>query len=116
MSSNNMQVVLNDAIPGMVLADDLLDSHRQVLLPQNTVLTVAMLQSLARHGIPTLSVLTEEISAADASIDLAQQEARLSILFRKLKPSADTVGVGDATDATWLLQQLITKFRLGAST
>ena len=43
-------------LPGMVLADVLLDEHGHVLLAEGAILTEATIASLARHGVAAVPV------------------------------------------------------------
>jgi hypothetical protein len=99
------QVALNEASPGMVLSDDLLDTHGKVLLVQGCVLTESTLAALQRHQIKMLPIQCDDVSPADAEAERAQRENRLAKLFRK--------PINDAEDATGLLQQYVHYYRLG---
>jgi hypothetical protein len=87
---------LAQARAGMVLSGELRDAQGQVLLPDGTVLTPAMLASLARHGIDTLPVRNPH-------------GERIDYLFRKLdEASAD----GWAVSA---LRKCLHDYRSGAA-
>ena len=77
-------IALEDAAPGMILADALQDETGQMLLPKGSELTESVLRSLGRRGIETLSILIPE--AVDESALIARREAarqRLQHLFRQ---------------------------------
>jgi hypothetical protein len=104
MSRHNYQVTLDEAGPGMVLSEDLLDTQGKTLLPAGTVLSEASIASLRRREVDTLSILGEEVSEIDDVAELERQRQRLSSLFRK--------HVEDDM-ATEILRQFIHHFRLG---
>jgi hypothetical protein len=106
MISRVLQIDLDEAEAGMSLADTLLDGHGGILLPQGTVLTEAMLNSLRRRGVEQVVVLNEHISAADLAAERERVERRLGQLFRKCK------GEG----ASDLLLRSVKQYRLGADT
>ena len=107
MPAHYRQIALDEAKPGMVLSDDLLDHHGNVLLVQGCVLTNSMLAALRRHRVTMLPVLGDESSAADQEAERMRHENRLARLFRKPGDAAE--------DATGLLQQYVHYFRVGAS-
>ncbi len=104
MSRHNYQVTLDEASPGMVLSEDLLDTQGKTLLPAGTVLSEASIASLRRREVDTLSILGEEVSAIDNVAELERQRQRLANLFRK--HAEDDM-------ATEILKQFIHRFRLG---
>jgi len=108
MSGNFHQLALPDVRPGMVLSDELLDVQGQVLLPQGTVLTEAMLALMPRHGIAVLPIVKDEVTPEQVAATLQHHEARLAHLFRKNDPDSDS----DWATAT--LRRFVTDFRLGA--
>lgn len=78
-----------DLVPeGALLAQPVLDSHGQLLLPASVPVTRSTLQSLERRGIATVFVNLPEAppSLENSSMDLAehraQAEKRLQHLFR----------------------------------
>lgn len=107
MTGTYHQLALAEVRAGMVLSDQLLDLQGQVLLPQGTVLTEAMLALMPRHGIETLPVLAEQVSPEQAQAERAHHAARIARLFRKTDAEA---GDDWATD---LLRRFVTDFRLG---
>lgn len=107
MASQYRQVPLEEASPGMVLSDDVLDMHGHVLLAKGVVLTEAILLSLRRHDVALLPVVSEEVSQKERETEISGHEERLKRLFRK--PCS-----GD--DATALLEQHVRRFRLGDPT
>ena len=107
MTGTYHQLALADVRAGMVLSDVLLDPQGQVLLPQGTVLTEAMLALMPRHGIDMLPVLAGETSPEQEAASHAHHAARLAHLFRKTDPEA-----GDDW-ATSLLHRFVHDFRVG---
>ena len=53
MSRRNYQITLDEARPGMVLSDDLLDTLGQTLLPAGSILSDASIASLRRREVDT---------------------------------------------------------------
>ena len=80
MSDDHAMVPVTQAQPGMVLSDELLDSHGQVLLAKGAVLSEAIIASLQRHHIDVVPVARVEAHRAP---DAATVQARLAHLFRK---------------------------------
>lgn len=105
MTIHSKQLALNTVSPGMVLSDDLLDDQGKILLPKETVLTEAILASLARHDIAILPILCEALSPVDEAAELRRRQERLARLFRKMQ-------AGD--EATELMLQYVTHYRAGA--
>jgi hypothetical protein len=91
----------------MVLSDVLLDVQGNVLLPQGTVLTAAMLALMPRHGIAVLPITREDVTPEAAQATLQHHEARIAHLFRKNEPDSDS----DWATAT--LRRFVSDFRLG---
>ena len=108
MTGNYHQLTLAEVRPGMVLSDVLLDVHGNVLLPQGTVLTEAMLALMPRHGISVLPITREQVTPEVVAATLQLHEARLAHLFRKNDPDSGS----DWATAT--LRRFVTDFRLGA--
>jgi hypothetical protein len=106
MNAGYRHLPLSDVMPGMVLATELLDAQGHMLLPQGTVLTEGMLSHMPRHGITSLPVEREAMSAEQRAALQAEQRERLAYLFRK---------TGDSDDdwAANALRQLVTLHRLG---
>lgn len=110
MTASYHQIPLEQVQPGMVLSDELLDLQGNVLLPQGTVLTAAMLALMPRHGIQILPIAhAAEVSADEAQATLAHYDQRIAHLFRKNDPD------DDADWATSLLRRFVTDFRMGAA-
>jgi hypothetical protein len=74
---------LDRARAGMVLSAALRDAQGHLLLPSGTVLTPAMLASLARHGVNALPVHDP-------------QGERIDSLFRRLDPAGAQARAGAA--------------------
>lgn len=109
MTASYHPIPLEQVQPGMVLSDELLDLQGNVLLPQGTVLTAAMLALMPRHGIQILPIAhAAEISADEAQAALAHHDQRIARLFRKNDPD------DDSDWATALLRRFVTDYRLGA--
>ena len=108
MGGNYHQLTLAEVRPGMVLSDVLLDMQGNVLLPQGTVLTDAMLALMPRHGISILPIMRDQVTPEAAAATLQHHEARLAQLFRKNDPDSGS----DWATAT--LRRFVTDFRLGA--
>jgi hypothetical protein len=107
MSASYHHLAVADVQPGMVLSDELLDPQGQVLLPQGTVLTEAMIALMPRHGITALPIL--QAAPDPRQLAIAQQALRQRIdhLFRH-HPQDD-----DSDWAAHALRQLITDYRIG---
>ena len=107
MTGTYHQLALAEVRAGMVLSDLLLDVQGQVLLPQGTVLTEAMLALMPRHGIEMLPVEGGAASPEEQQASRHHHEARIAHLFRKTDPDA-----GDDW-ATTMLQRFVRDFRAG---
>ena len=105
MNRQHTQISLDEAEPGMILADDLFDARGQVLLPAGAALTPTILSALQRRDIGTMSILGDEIPEIDNSKNLEEHEQRLASVFRKQS---------DDDMATEILRQFIYNFRFGA--
>jgi hypothetical protein len=80
MSDDHELVPLSRALPGMVLSDELLDSHGLVLLAKGTILSEAIITSLGRHQIDMVPVARVEAHRAP---DAPAVQARLDFVFRR---------------------------------
>lgn len=108
MTASYQHLPLAQVEPGMILSDELLDVQGHVLLPQGTVLTVAMLALMPRHGIAMLPIaLPAEPSDEEQAASNEHHLERLAHLFRKNDPERDLDW------ATALLRRFVTDFRLG---
>ena len=92
MINRYKQVELDDAVAGMVLADDVLDGQGGVLLPQKTALTDALLTSLRRRGIDTVYVVNDDISEEELNAERQRVQRRLARLFRKCQDDRMILG------------------------
>ena len=99
------QIPLEEALPGMVLSDDVLDMQGHVLLAKGVALTAMILAALRHHQVALLPIVSGKTSEKDREKELSMHEARLKRLFRK----RDT----DGDDATGLLERHMRRFRLG---
>jgi hypothetical protein len=106
MAASNQHLMLAQVQPGMVLSEELIDSQGQVLLPQGTILTAAMLALMPRHGIEILPILVGGVSDDEQAADRQQHQQRIERLFRKHEPD------NEADWATGLLRSYIVDFRL----
>lgn len=84
-------LAIDDARPGMRLAEAVADAMGQVLVPAGSELTESMLQNLRRREVATLTV---EREIADGSAAREAQRAKvveqLDRLFRKAGDGAET--------------------------
>jgi hypothetical protein len=118
---NGRQIALDDAVPGMVLAADMLDAHGSVLLPAGVSLSAVNLASLRRRGVSDCRVVDgadtmpagadtataqtdqTERDAQRESLELERRRQRLIRLFR------GSAGIG----ASAVLLQLLLAYRRG---
>ena len=103
MSDDHVLVPVTRAVPGMVLSDELLDSHGVVLLAKGAVLSEAIIASLARHHIDMVPVACVEAHRAP---DAAAVQARLDVLFRRHARDDDNDWAGN------LLRRYVEDYRL----
>lgn len=107
MTRSYKLVLLEDAVPGMVLSDNLLDRHGKILLPQETMLTDKMLESLRRYDMDMIPIVVEELTDEQKAERLLKRQARLDRLFRKQN-------YGNAAEnANDVLLQYLKDFRKG---
>jgi hypothetical protein len=97
------EVDLDDARPGMVLSDAVLDKQHAVLLPEQTVLTEVMLRALARRGIDHVFVVDDEMSPEEWEKECVRIRQQLDRLFRRC------TGKG----ASDMLLQHVAAYRMG---
>ena len=107
MNRSYKLVLLEDALPGMVLSDNLLDRHGKILLPQGAMLTDKMLESLRRYDMEMIPVVVEELTEEQKAERVAQRQARLDRLFRKQNYG------NSAENANEILLQYLKDFRQG---
>ena len=107
MTAAYQQLPLAEVQPGMILSDELLDVQGQVLLPQGTVLTEAMLALMPRHGIAVLPIAGDDVPSELSEAQREHYAARIAHLFRKNDPDSDKDW------ATALLRRFVSDFRLG---
>jgi hypothetical protein len=103
MSDTYELVPLAQLLPGMVLADALLDAQGHVLLTEGAVLGDATIASLARHGVSAAPIAR---AAPRGAPDPAVLQARLDHIFR----GNDRDDHGDW--ATGLLRGYVEDYRL----
>lgn len=106
MINRSKQVALDEAEPGMVLSEAVLDAHRGVLIPQATALSESMLRSLARRGVEHLFIVDDDISQEEWEAECGRVQADLERLFRRS-------GGKGASD---LLRRHIFEYRTGRGT
>jgi hypothetical protein len=99
------QIPLDQATAGMVLADNLLDSHGNILVAKDVTLTDSMLAALRRHQVDAVSIVSGELTADELAARRQRDEARLARLFRK--------PTDDIAEATGILAQYVRYYRLG---
>jgi hypothetical protein len=107
MTRSYKLVLLEDAVPGMVLSDNLLDRHGKILLPENTELTEKLLESLHRYEMEMVPVFCDELTDEEKAEKIAQRQARLSALFRKQNYDSPAEYAND------VLMQCLVEFRQG---
>ena len=83
MKMNRRRLSLDEASPGMVLAEPILDMHGGMLLPGATVLTEAMLASLGKIGVGSILVDGEPATEEELQVEQERIRSRLSRLFRR---------------------------------
>ena len=86
--TRNLDIDLDDAQAGMVLAGALLDAHGGTLLPKGAELTQSVLHSLHRRGVERLTVVDDSVSAEELAQDRERAEKRLAVLFRRTQGQA----------------------------
>lgn len=102
MNNDTRQLPLNEVLVGMIVSNDLLDTHGGLILGQGAVVTEAILFSLQRRGLETLGIVAEKGTDLDREAEMARQRQRLVKLFRRC---------GDGP-ADKLLLQYVTQYRL----
>jgi hypothetical protein len=83
MRTRQLDIDIDDAEAGMVLAGALLDAHGGTLLPKGAELTPSVLQSLHRRGILRLTIVDDKVSDEEAAKERERAEQRLAVLFRR---------------------------------
>lgn len=83
MIGKNKKIHIDDARPDMVLAEHILDSRGEVLLPSGGVLSDSTLTSLRRRGIDFLHVVDDTVSLEELAAERERTMHRLVSLFRK---------------------------------
>ena len=82
MKTRRLDIHIDDAAAGMVLADPLLDTHGGTLLPKGAELTQTVLQSLHRRGVEQLVIVDDSMSDEEVAREKERAEQRLARLFR----------------------------------
>jgi hypothetical protein len=105
VENGHQYISIKNIMPGMVLADDLMDKHGRILLPAGTSLTEKILKSIAQHQILQLSIVVSELPGKEQDRSLERQKKidRVAQLFRH----------GPYESPTDLLQEYILKYRAG---
>ena len=83
MTTRQLDIFLDDAETGMVLASALLDAQGGTLLPKGAELTQSVLQSLHRRGVERLSIIDNGVSDEEFAKERERAEQRLALLFRR---------------------------------
>jgi hypothetical protein len=102
MNSDTRLLPLNEALLGMIVSNDVLDTHGGLILGQGALVTEAILLSLQRRGIETLGIVSGKATVIDQDAEMERQRQRLVKLFRRR-------GAGLADK---LLLQYVTQYRL----
>jgi hypothetical protein len=79
---SSKRVLIDQAASGMKLALTLTGVHGEILLPQGTELTEAMIASLKRHQIDEINIEIAAENDQDAAISLARKIERLDHMFK----------------------------------
>ncbi len=72
---NEKTLVLDEAVTGMTLAQEVQDANGVCLVASGTVLTAAMLESLKRRGVKTI-VVQEELELSEEKLEEEKQAQR----------------------------------------
>lgn len=102
MNSDSRLLSLNEVLVGMIVANDLLDTHGGLILGQGTIVTEAILFSLQRRGVETLGIVSGKGVDFDPEVEMEHQRQRLVKLFRRCG--------NDPTNQ--LLLRYVTQYRL----
>jgi hypothetical protein len=111
MLIRHQQIALSDALPGMTLSDAVSDTKGNVLLPTGITLTSAILASLKRHQITSVSIALEALSPAQEAAERTRQIERINWLFRN--PTLTALPSPIDSGARETLHQYILNFRSG---
>lgn len=106
MSATEVQLTLTQTEVGMQLARALINANGQVLMPQGTVLTKAILSTLHKRDVTELWVTLPAPDGIDPDVHDAEEirqhhKERLQRLFRKTT----------STEENHFLQQLMHRYR-----
>ena len=102
MNSDTRLLPLNEVLVGMIVSNDLLDTRGGLILGQGALVTEAILLSLQRRGMETLSIVSEKGTDFDREAEMERQRLRLVKLFRRC----------DDGPAKKLLLRYVTQYRL----
>lgn len=105
ISSHHRYMTLDEAEPGMTLADELLDGQGKVLLPAGAVLTESILARLPAHGVSALPISVP--APPEPAVDRDAVLQRLAHIFRHVDP------YDPQHASTRLLRRFIESYRLG---
>jgi hypothetical protein len=105
MINRYLKMDLDDAQPGMVLWEAVVDSKGTTLLPAGTSLTSSMVTSLQRRGIDEVFVVNDAVTENDLRLERERIEKRMAALFRHCNDSL----------ASQALLKSILEYRLGNS-
>jgi hypothetical protein len=82
MTKRHYYLPLAKVVPGMVLAEDLLEKMGHVLLPAGVTLTEGSLKSLAQHDVHLLAIERSAGETVEPAEDPQVRLDRLEYLFR----------------------------------
>lgn len=87
MNHERKDLPIDEALPGMMLADDVREAQGAVLLPKGATLSESALASLRRRGVAVLPVLVESyesrLSPEEEAARRERVEQRLQYIFRR---------------------------------
>lgn len=85
MTTTSQIIPLDEALAGMVLAEDLRDDGGGMLLPAGATLSESSLKSLRRRAVDMVSVVAEAAPVDSAALQALRQQRleRLKVLFRR---------------------------------
>ncbi|HEX7643764.1 MAG TPA: hypothetical protein VF472_16270 [Burkholderiaceae bacterium] len=83
MKARQLDIDIDDAEAGMVLACPLLDAHGGTLLPKGAELTASVLQSLHRRGVERVTIVDDSASEEELAKERERAGQRLAVLFRR---------------------------------
>lgn len=104
MKQRARQLSIDEAQPGMTLAEDVLNPGGKMILPQGAVLTETSINGLRRYEVVQVVVaLPDEEAAEEAAAERQRQLDRIARLFRST----------DQSPTNAVLRQYLTRYRQG---